>query len=218
MGEPVLLTICDLARYTMTAALSSRQPGIVIDAFFRTWFNGIAKPQRIMADKGAAFSGPLCEELSEVFDIEHVTASTNFPHENGLRESDVSLIKVGSESIKVMCPDLKNERIANWACVAKNLTPVIESGISTAQAMRGSSMFESLGNRQLANPSAIRDVPESLQFQLQAALKARGDIAKYDAMRTLELEMNRPIRDGYTIDFEMSDGEVVFARNQTLRE
>ena len=119
MSKPSLLMICALARFTMTAALSPHQPGIVIDALFKTWFQGIGKPQRIMADKGAEFSGPQWAELSEVFDIEHVMASTNCPHENGLVERAVSLVKIGFKSIKSMCPELENERIANWACVAK---------------------------------------------------------------------------------------------------
>ena len=213
MRKPFLLPICALTRYTMMAALSSHQPGVVIDAFFRTWFQGIGKPQ------GTAFSGPQWAELSDVFDIEHVMASTNCPNENGSIERAVSLIKIGFKSIKAMCPDLKSERIANWACVAKNLTPMIGSGICPAQAMHGrSSMFESLENRQLANPSVIKDVPGSLQLQLQAALKARGDIAKYDARRTLGLGMNRPIRAGSAVDFKMNDGVVIFAHNQTQRE
>ena len=219
MIKPALLMICALGKFTMTAALSPHHPGIVIDALFKTLFHGIGKPKRIMADKGTAFSGPHWEELSEVFDIEHVMASTNCPHENGLVERAVSLIKIGFKSIKAMCPELKNGRIANWDCVAENSTPMIGSGICPAQAMHGrSSMFESLENRQLTPPSVIRDVPESLQVQLQEALEARGDIAKYDARGTLDLGMNRPIRAGSTVDFKMDDGVVIFAHNQTRRE
>ena len=141
------------------------------------------------------------------------------PRENGLVERAVCLIKLGFRSIKAIFPGISNDRIEIWACVAVNLSPTIGSGVRLAHAMNGrSSTFESIGNRQLLTSALIKDFTDSLQFQIQSALKSRWDIVKFDERRTQYIGPSRPIRSGARADFRVNDGVALFAKNQTLGE
>ena len=218
MTRPFLLMVCMLSRFVLTEKLSNHRPENAVGAFFKTWIQSIGKSTRVMSDKGTPFTGDPWGELTEVFDIEHCASCTHSPHENGLTEREISLAKEGSKVIRSICKGLSDERTAQRACVSKNLTPMIGSGISPAQAMHGrSSMCDSLENRQLIDPKQYDTLSDTLQVQLEAALQARTVLAQRDEQRTIELGLSLPLRAHATTDFKMGDGAVIFIRNQTLR-
>ena len=218
MRIPYLLMICMLSRFVLAAALDSHRPKDVLEIFFCHWCMSMGKPTRIISDRSKTFMGPEWNQFLSAFAIEHVMTSAKSQHENGLAERAISLIKTAFESMRKMCPELSNNRLVSWACMIKNLTPMLGSGVSPAQVMLGrNNLLESLENAQWIEPSRNVDVEHTMQFQIQAALQARTAVIVEDAKRVVDLGMNRQIRAGTKHDVKVGDTVQLFLKDEELQ-
>ena len=116
---PFLIIVCMISRYTLACRLASRKPADITDGLFSTWLQTMGRPERIISDKATAFRGPKWGEFLSTFDLEYVSSSANTPHENGLVERAVSLVKIGYETIRRSRAGISHASAMAWACMAK---------------------------------------------------------------------------------------------------
>ena len=173
----------------------------------------MGKPQRIISGRGRSFMGPEWEQFLTGFAIEHIMNSAKNPHENGIAERAIALIKTAYFPMKSACPTIPDSRLVAWGCMIKNLTPMLGAGVSPAQVMLGrNTLLESLGHCQWVDSSNETDVTHTMQQQVQAALAARSEVILEDARRVVNLGMNRKARVGSVRDFRIDDVVQLYMR------
>ena len=214
MRIPWLLMICMLSRFALTAPLDSHKPEHLIDTFFCTWCQSMGKPARIISDHGRSFQGAEWDRFLTAFNIEHVMHSVRTPHENGIAERAIALIKTGFTAMKSGCPLLSNERLVTWSCMIKNLTPMLGSGVAPSEVMLGrNNLLDSLEQMQWIDSTTDGDLSHTMQVQVQTALSARSAVILEDARRTVRLGTTRNARSGSKQDFKLNDSVHLFMRD-----
>ena len=215
MRIPYLLMICMMSRFALAAALDSHRPRDAIEVFFNNWRMSMGKPTRLISDRRKSFMGPEWHQFLSAFAIEHVMTAPRSQHENGKAERAIALVKTAFMSMRSTCPTLSNNRLVSWACMIKNLTPMLGAGVSPSQVMLGGNNFlESLENAQWVENDSNNDITHTVQFQIQSALEARSLATLEDAKRAISLGMNRPIRAGAKQEFRIGDVAQLFIKEE----
>ena len=217
MRLPFLLMICMLSRFALTSPLASHRPEHIIEAFFATWCQSMGNPSSLITDHGKPFQGAEWNQFSNAFAIEHVMHSIRTPHENGIAERAIALIKTGYATMKSVCPLLSPERLVTWSRMVKNLTPMLGSGLSPSEVMLGrNNVLESLGRIERIETSTDGQIAHTMQAQLQASLKARSAVILEDARRIVRIGTSRNIRSGAKQDFKINDKVQIYMKDDDL--
>ena len=216
---PFLAIICMLSRFAVVALLDSHRTPSIVDALFVSWFQIFGRPKRISTDHSPMYSGRDWGEMLDTFEIQHTMAPSHSAHENGMVERDICLLKVGFDKIRYRLPNLGVARTMLWACMAKNLVPMVSCSLSPAQIMIGrNTILETLEGRPLTEMNDESKEKAATQLQLQTMMEARTAIIKAHADRIMRIGLTRPLRAYSNVQYRVNDHVLMRAKTPQTKE
>ena len=216
---PFLAAICILSRFVVVTMMDSHKTPRIADALFVSWFQIFGRPKRIATHHSPVFAGSEWEEMLDTFEIQHTMTASYSAHENGMIERSIHLLKVGFDKVRQCLPKIGIARAMTWACMAKNLVPMVRCALSPAKIMIGrNTIMETLEGRPLSNPTGEGKETASMQLQLQTMLEARTAIVKADAGRILRIGLTRPLRAYSNVQYRVNDHVLLRMKTANTKE
>ena len=188
------------------ALLESHRTTSIIDALFSSRFQIFGRPKRILSDHAPVFSGHDWGDMLDTFDIQRTMTSAHSSHENGMVERSISLLKIGFGKIRHSMPKIGIVRAILWSCVAKNLIPMVSSGLSPAQIMIGrNTILETLTEKPFEKATNESKERLAMHAQLQTMLEARSVMIKAEADKILRIGLTRPLGSYSKVEYRVND-------------
>ena len=134
-----LVITCMLCRLVMTFRLTRIRPEDIGKLLIDRWIRYYGRPIKILVDQGPGFVGEYWKLFEETWSrsIIYVTKQASFS--NGLVERQVDLLKLGFSKALPMYPELSDEEVMNRVSWARNLTPLLNCGLSPLMCATGRS-------------------------------------------------------------------------------
>ena len=135
--NPYLMITCGLSRFCVCRPLKRMLPGVVIEAIVQWRFQYFGRCSVLISDKGPGFVGPQWGEFRQAYQIAHIGVPTLAAHSNGLVERKIGLLKEGYRVCKERYPNWGDADILRHVAVARNLMPLLSTGVPPMTAMTG---------------------------------------------------------------------------------
>ena len=214
--NPFLLITCGLSRFCVCRALKRLLPQHVIGGIVDWWFFYYGRCRVIVSDKGPGFVGPQWGVFCQTYGLVHVGVATLASHSNGMVERQIGLIKEGIRSCREMTQMWTAEKIIQHVVLARNIVPLLSTGISPLAAMSGrNDLLAALDDTPAKLPPNLTIDSEDMQIapgyaQLLQIVELRNQLAMFEANRVVSTCSGRRLRTGSKEVFSVGDVVEVF--------
>ena len=203
---PYLFVIDGFSRFVSCILAESLMPDHLIILLHRYWIYWLGVPKFICRDGGPGTRGRPWNKFAQTFGVCLITSPTGEPSQMGALERHVALLKVGIERIRTGCPDLSFEMVVINACVARNHTILLGSGVTPVQLVYGrSDYFSCIENGTIQSEESLTPLEVTRQNHLIQMLKARSDMMRVDADQVIDRCRQRNVPAGTKIVPKIGD-------------
>ena len=123
--RPAVIFVCDFSKFAVAAFPPNMKPESYVNELLLRWIPLMGFPEVLLCDNATTFGGETWEALGHIFNMNIIPAPTKCPHQIGLAERHVAIIKQAYQSLSRCNADkLSRTQLMSLACVTKNLTPL----------------------------------------------------------------------------------------------
>ena len=201
-ARPFLLICCSLTRFCVVRSLASVRPLTVIHIVLVFWYAYFGKAERVLADQGPGFVGQEWGIFSESWDTVLILAPKNSARSNGLAERQIDLIKSGFVRLRESEPTSTITETLQRTVLARNLTPLLSTGVCPLQGMTGRADILGVLDRlpQIADADAAESEEGRLLLIHQQHVRQLAELRSWMCRREAEIAIqvcnNRQLRTG----------------------
>ena len=181
-SHPYLSIVDRFSLFMVSGALKDHTPKAVGEFPNERWVAIFGRPVRILPDKGTCFAGDHFPAFASVWGIIHIFHPTDCAYKGGIFERTIGMPKAAITAIR------NHDNLVTWsesvtlACIGRNLSPLLESGIPPMAIITGrhSVLKFAIDYHFLPEPDPDTQMMSEHEMNMKRILTARAAVIQFE--------------------------------------
>ena len=215
--HPFIIIVDRFSRLIVSGAVMDNSCKSALDFLAHRWMAVFGRPARLITDNGSNFCGEEVEAFMGVWNITHVCNPVNCPFQGGIFERSVGMLKTAVEAIMKADSTLVWEDAVSLAVTGRNLSPLLECGLSPLTIMTGrhNVLNFSIDRDFVEEDRASIHVPKQ-EKNLQSIIIARAAAIEYESRDVIMKCLSRNLRAHVHYNFKKDEPVQVWKKTQWM--